>query len=194
MVVPECSVLIFTFNISFRKNCPGPKGPFSLAFVYDDATMRGDADIITALNDILTGELTAINQYFVHYKMLENWGYFRLAKKKREESIEEMKHADRLIARILYLDGVPNLQRLGPVKVGENPLEMNDLDMQLEQDAVVRLNKAIDLCGKKLDAGTRELLESVLVEEEEAIDWLDAQARIVSDIGRERYLSEQLRE
>jgi len=156
--------------------------------------MRGDADIITALNDILTSELTAINQYFVHYKMLENWGYFRLAKKKREESIEEMRHADRLIARILYLEGIPNLQRLGPVKVGEDPLEMNKLDMDLEQEAVARLNKAIDLCGKKLDAGTRELLESVLVEEEEAIDWLDAQARIVSDIGRERYLSEQLRE
>jgi bacterioferritin len=165
-----------------------------VAFVYDDATMRGDADIITALNDILTSELTAINQYFVHYKMLENWGYLRLAKKKRDESIEEMRHADRLIARILYLEGVPNLQRLGPVKVGEDPLEMNKLDMDLEQEAVARLNKAIELCGKKLDAGTRELLESVLVEEEEAIDWLDAQARIVSDIGRERYLSEQLRE
>ncbi len=156
--------------------------------------MRGDAEIITALNDILTSELTAINQYFVHYKMLENWGYLRLAKKKREESIEEMKHADRLIARILYLDGVPNLQRLGPVKVGEDPIEMNSLDMDLEQEAVARLNKAIDLCARKLDAGTRELLESVLVEEEDAIDWLDAQAKIVSDIGRERYLSEQLRE
>ena len=156
--------------------------------------MRGDAEIITALNDILTSELTAINQYFVHYKMLENWGYFRLAKKKREESIEEMKHADRLIGRILYLEGVPNLQRLGPVKVGEDPIEMNKLDLDLEQEAVVRLNKAIDLCARKLDAGTRELLESVLVEEEESIDWLDAQAKIVSDIGRERYLSEQLRE
>jgi bacterioferritin len=154
--------------------------------------MRGDAEIITALNDILTSELTAINQYFVHYKMLENWGYLRLAKKKREESIEEMKHADRLIERILYLDGVPNLQRLGPVKVGEDPIEMNKLD--LEQEAVARLNRTIDLCAKKLDAGTRELLESVLVEEEDAIDWLDAQAKIVSDIGRERYLSEQLRE
>jgi len=156
--------------------------------------MRGDPEIITALNDILTSELTAINQYFVHYKMLENWGYFRLAKKKREESIEEMKHADRLIGRILYLEGVPNLQRLGPVKVGEDPIEMNKLDLDLEQEAVVRLNKAIDLCARKLDAGTRELLESVLVEEEESIDWLDAQAKIVSDIGRERYLSEQLRE
>jgi bacterioferritin len=156
--------------------------------------MRGDADIITALNDILTSELTAINQYFVHYKMLENWGYLRLAKKKREESIEEMKHADRLIERILYLDGIPNLQRLGPVKVGEEPIEMHRLDMDLEREAVDRLNKAIDLCLTKLDAGTRELLESVLVEEEDAIEWLDAQLTIVKDIGRERYLSEQLRE
>jgi bacterioferritin len=156
--------------------------------------MRGDPDIITALNDILTSELTAINQYFVHYKMLENWGYHRLAKKKREESIEEMKHADRLIERILYLDGIPNLQRLGPVKVGEEPVEMNKLDMDLEREAVERLNKTIALCLTKLDAGTRELLESVLVEEEDSIEWLDAQATIVKDIGRERYLSEQLRE
>ncbi|HEY4188221.1 MAG TPA: bacterioferritin [Polyangia bacterium] len=156
--------------------------------------MRGDPDIITALNDILTSELTAINQYFVHYKMLENWGYHRLAKKKREESIEEMKHADRLIERILYLDGIPNLQRLGPVKVGEEPVEMNKLDMDLEREAVERLNKTIALCLSKLDAGTRELLESVLVEEEDSIEWLDAQATIVKDIGRERYLSEQLRE
>src|SRR5678809_375251 len=121
--------------------------------------MQGDAQIIDALNDILTGELTAINQYFVHYKMLENWGYLRIAKKKKEESIEEMKHADELIERILYLDGVPNLQRLGPVKVGQDPLEMHKLDLELEQEAVARLNKAIVLCLDKRDAGTRELLE-----------------------------------
>ena len=156
--------------------------------------MRGDPEIITALNDILTSELTAINQYFVHYRMLENWGYFRLAKKKREESIEEMKHADRLIHRILYLDGVPNLQRLGPVKVGEEPIEMHKLDLDLEREAVARLNQAIDLCLEKSDAGTRDLVESVLREEEEAIDWLEAQLKIVSDIGRERYLAEQLHE
>jgi len=165
----------------------------SRALGYRDS-MRGDPEIITALNDILTGELTAINQYFVHYRMLENWGYGRLAKKKREESIEEMKHADRIIHRILYLDGVPNLQRLGPVKVGEEPIEMHKLDLDLEREAVARLNKAIDLCLQKSDAGTRDLVESVLREEEEAIDWLEAQLKIVSDIGRERYLAEQLRE
>ncbi len=155
--------------------------------------MQGDTDVITALNDILTSELTAINQYFVHYKMLENWGYHRIAAKKREESIEEMKHADKLIERILYLDGLPNLQRLGPVRVGQEPIEMHKLDLTLEQEAVARLNQAIVLCLDKRDAGTRELLEHVLSEEEAAIEWLDAQLKIVADVGRERYLSEQLR-
>jgi bacterioferritin len=156
--------------------------------------MQGDTDIIAALNDILTSELTAINQYFVHYKMLENWGYHRIAKKKREESIEEMKHADKLIERILYLDGIPNLQRLGPVRVGQEPIEMHKVDLALEQEAVARLNKAIVLCLDKRDAGTREILEHVLGEEEDSIDWLEAQLKIVADIGRERYLSEQLRD
>jgi bacterioferritin len=155
--------------------------------------MQGDTDVITALNDILTSELTAVNQYFVHYKMLENWGYHRIAAKKREESIEEMKHADKLIERILYLDGVPNLQRLGPVRVGQEPIEMHKLDLTLEQEAVARLNQAIVLCLDKRDAGTRELLEHLLSEEEDAIDWLEAQLKIVADVGRERYLSEQLR-
>jgi bacterioferritin len=156
--------------------------------------MQGDSEIIAALNDILTGELTAINQYFVHYKMLENWGYFRIAKKKREESIEEMKHADELIERILYLDGIPNLQRLGAVRVGQDPVEMHQLDLDLEREAVARLNKTIALCLDKRDRGTRDLLEKVLVEEEEAIEWLEAQFSIIKDIGRERYLAEQLRE
>ena len=156
--------------------------------------MQGDQEILTALNDILTSELTAINQYFIHHKMLENWHYARLSKKKREESIEEMKHADRIIARILFLDGVPNLQRLGPVKVGEEPIEMHKLDLELEREAVARLNKAIALCLSKQEAGTRELLEDLLKEEEDSVDWLEAQLKLVSDIGRERYLSEQLRD
>jgi bacterioferritin len=156
--------------------------------------MQGDQEILTALNEILTSELTAINQYFIHHKMLQNWHYLRLSKKKREESIEEMKHADKLIERILFLDGVPNLQRLGPVKVGEEPIEMHKLDLELEREAVARLNKAIALCLAKQEAGTRELLEDLLKEEEESVDWLEAQLKLVSDIGRERYLSEQLRE
>jgi bacterioferritin len=155
--------------------------------------MQGDKEILVALNDILTSELTAINQYFIHYKMLENWGYLRLGQKKREESIEEMKHADKLIERILYLDGVPNLQRLSPVRVGEEPIEMHKLDLELEREAVARLNQAIALCLDKKDAGTRELLESLLEDEEDSIEWLEAQLYIVKDIGRERYLAEQTR-
>ena len=155
--------------------------------------MQGDKEILVALNDILTSELTAINQYFIHYKMLENWGYLRLGQKKREESIEEMKHADKIIERILYLDGVPNLQRLGPVRVGEEPIEMHKLDLDLEREAVARLNQAIALCLDKKDAGTRELLESLLEDEEDSIEWLEAQLYIVKDIGRERYLAEQTR-
>jgi bacterioferritin len=155
--------------------------------------MQGDKEILVALNDILTSELTAINQYFIHYKMLENWGYLRLGQKKREESIEEMKHADEIIERILYLDGVPNLQRLSPVRVGEEPIEMHRLDLDLEREAVARLNQAIALCLDKKDAGTRELLESLLEDEEDSIEWLEAQLYIVKDIGRERYLAEQTR-
>ena len=154
--------------------------------------MRSDPEIIAALNEILTSELTAINQYFIHYKMLENWGYRRLAKNKRQESIEEMKHAERVIARILYLEGVPNMQRLGPVRVGEEPIEMHRIDLELEIEAVERLNRSIALCTSKGDGGTRELLESLLKEEEESVDWLETQLHLVSDIGRERYLAEQM--
>jgi bacterioferritin len=155
--------------------------------------MQGDREILVALNDVLTSELTAINQYFIHHKMLENWGYLRIAHKKREESIEEMKHADEIIERILYLDGVPNLQRLSPVRVGEEPVEMHQLDLELEREAVARLNQAITLCLDKKDAGTRELLESLLEDEESSIEYLEAQLTIVKDIGRERYLAEQTR-
>jgi len=156
--------------------------------------VHGDPEIIEALNDILTAELTAINQYFIHYKMVENWGYLRIAKKKREESIEEMKHADDVIERILYLDGVPNMQRLFPVRVGESPIEMHELDLAVEREAVARLNKAIALTLAKTDAGTRELLESMLTSEEDSIEWLEAQLKLVADIGKERYLAEQLKE
>jgi bacterioferritin len=154
--------------------------------------MQGDAKVIEALNEVLTAELTAINQYFVHYKMCENWGYERLAKKKRDESIDEMKDADTIIARILYLDGVPNLQRLNPVGVGEDPIEQHKLDLALETAAIERLNKAIALCRDKADNGTREMLESILEGEEEAADWLEAQLHIVGEIGKEAYLAEQI--
>ena len=156
--------------------------------------MRGDAEVLDALNEILTSELTAINQYFIHYRMCANFGYGRLAKKKREESIEEMKHADKVIERILYLGGIPNMQRLSPVRVGEEPIEMHKLDLTLELEAATRLNRAIQLCSTKNDAGTRELLEHILTEEEDSIDWLEAQLHQLADVGRENYLAQQIEE
>jgi bacterioferritin len=148
--------------------------------------------VIEALNDILTAELTAINQYFIHSRMCENWGYQRLKKKKHEESVEEMKDADAVIRRILYLEGVPNMQRLNPVRVGEDAVEQHKLDLELETAAIARLNKAIALCTEKGDGGTRELLEHVLKGEEESADWLESQLHIVKEIGKERYLAEQI--
>ncbi len=154
--------------------------------------MRGDPEVIEALNEVLTAELTAINQYFIHHKMCANWGYQRLAKKKREESIDEMKDADAIIERILYFDGIPNMQRLSPIRVGENPIEQHKLDLAVETDAIDRLNRCIALCREKGDNGSRELLESILDGEEESADWLEAQLHIVDEIGPERYLAEQI--
>ena len=154
--------------------------------------MRGDADVIEALNDVLTAELTAINQYVIHYKMCENWGYQKLAHKKREESIEEMKHADDVIERILYLEGLPNMQRLSSVGVGEDPVEQHELDLALEADACNRLNAAIALCRDKADNGSRELLEKILTDEEESVDWHEAQLHLVRQVGREQYLAEMI--
>src|SRR5262245_27511241 len=156
--------------------------------------MKGDSAVLDLRNDVLTAELTAINQYFVHARMCSNWGYKRLAEKKRQESIEEMKHADEVIERILFLEGVPNMQRLSPVRVGEDPLEQHKVDLELELDAVKRLNKAIGLARDKGDNGTRDLLVELLKSEEESVEWLEAQRHIVGEIGRENYLSEQLRD
>ena len=155
--------------------------------------MRGDAAVIEALNGILTAELTGINQYYVHAKMCENWGYKRLWKHNYDEAIDEMKHADKVIGRILFLDGVPNMQRYMPVRVGENVPEQFKLDLQLELDAVKRYNDAIALAGTKSDAGTREMLEHLLKGEEESVDWHEAQLGIIGTIGAERYLAEQLK-
>ena len=154
--------------------------------------MKGHDEVIIVLNEVLTSELTAINQYFIHSKMCEDWGFQRLAAKKREESIEEMKHADAVIARILFLEGVPNMQRYFPVKVGEDPIEQHKLDLELEYDAVKRLNAGIATCRDLHDNGTRELLEMILQQEEEGIDWLEAQLHLVDTLGKERYLSEQM--
>jgi bacterioferritin len=157
-------------------------------------SVQGEPEIIEALNDVLTAELTAINQYFVHHKMCENWGYQRLSKKKRDESIGEMKDADAIMERILYLEGIPNMQRLYPVRVGEDPIEQHKVDLALETEAIARLNTAIKLCRDKGDNGTRDLLEHILHGEEEGADWLEAQLHIVDQIGKERYLAEQIHE
>jgi bacterioferritin len=154
--------------------------------------MKGNAGVIDALNAILTAELTAINQYFIHHKMCSNWGYSRLSKKKREESIEEMKHADTVIERILFLDGVPNMQRLNPVKVGEDPIEQHRLDLELEVEAYKRLNDAIKLCRDSGDNGTRDILEHILRQEEESIDWHETQLELVANLGKEHYLAHHM--
>ena len=137
--------------------------------------MRGDEQVIELLNDVLTAELTAVNQYFLDYKMCENWGYGRLAGKFREDSIDEMKDAEMLISRILYLDGVPNLQRLGPVGVGEDVPEKLRLALEVEKAAIARLNQGVELCVAKGDNGSRQLLETILSGEEEHADWLEIQ-------------------
>jgi bacterioferritin len=154
--------------------------------------MQGDARIIELLNEVLTGELTAINQYFVHAKMCSNWGYSKLGDHIRDESIDEMKHAERLVDRVLYFDGFPNLQRLSPLRVGETVEEQFASDLQLEYAAVERLNQGVALCVAKGDTGTRELLAEILVSEEEHIDWLETQQETIRQIGIENYLAQQL--
>ena len=154
--------------------------------------MRSDDDVLELLNEVLTAELTAINQYFVHAKMCDNWGYQRLAEHGRDESIDEMKHAERLIERILYFDGVPNMQRLFPVRVGETVPEQFQVDVELEYTAVERLNRGINLAVDKDDNGTRELLASILVSEEDHIDWLETQQETIRQVGLEQYLAEQI--
>jgi bacterioferritin len=153
--------------------------------------MQSTPEIIELLNDVLTAELTAINQYFIHYKMQENWGYERLAKKGREESFGEMKHAEELIERILYLDGVPNMQRLFPVKIGETVPEQLKAELETEKEAIARLSAGIEQC-RRTDEGTRLLLEQILHEEEEHADWLETQLSMITDIGEGLYLNAQI--
>jgi bacterioferritin len=156
--------------------------------------MKGDARVIALLNDVLCNELTAINQYFLHARMCENWGYERLWKKIRAESIDEMKHADEVIERILYLDGLPNLQKLGKLEIGETVVEQLKSDLALEKRAIPVLNAGIALCRDKGDNGTAELLEEILVDEEEHADWLEAQLTLVEQVGAQNYLAEQIKE
>jgi len=156
--------------------------------------MKGDAKIIEALNKALTTELTAINQYFVQGKMLKNWGYLSLAKKMHEESIGEMKHADRIIERILFLEGIPNIARYDVIRVGKDVREQLQNDLKLEMSGVKGYNEAIELCIKVKDSGTRELLEEILVSSEDHVDWLETQIGLIESIGLQNYLAEKLGE
>jgi bacterioferritin len=156
--------------------------------------MKGNKKIIELLNDVLTSELTSVNQYFLHAKMCRNWGYLRLAEIIRKESTDEMKHADELIERILYLEGLPNLQRLSKVSVGETLPEQLRLDRDTEAEAIARLNKGIALCVELADNGSRELLERILTGEEEHLDWLETQLALIATLGDVQYLAQQLRD
>ena len=154
--------------------------------------MPGSAAVVEALNEILTAELTAINQYFVHSKLCESWGFGALAAHNRAESIDEMRDADRVIDRILFLGGLPNLERIGSVAIGETVPEQFEVDLALEREAIERYNAAIALAVAESDNGTRELLEQLLVGEETHADWLQTQLELIERIGVQNYLASQL--
>jgi bacterioferritin len=155
--------------------------------------MKGNPRVIDLLNEVLTNELTAINQYFLHARMCENWGYERLWHEVRAESIDDMKHADRVIERILYLEGFPNVQRLGKLNVGQTVEEQLRSDLALEQQAIPVLNRGIETCRAEGDNGSAELLEDVLEDEEDHLNWLEAQLTLVEQVGLQNYLAEQIK-
>jgi bacterioferritin len=162
------------------------------AFLRYNLTMRGNEEIVRLLNEVLKAELTAINQYFLHAKLCENWGYQRLAEYNRRESIEEMRHAEILMQRILYLEGAPNMVELFPIKVGGNVQTQLQNDLELEMDAVPRLNAAIKKATEVGDNGSRELFQQILLEEEHHIDYLEGQLHVIDEIGLENYLAQQI--
>jgi bacterioferritin len=155
--------------------------------------VKGNEEVLNLLNQLLTNELTAINQYFVHAKMCQNWGYERLAGKIREESIDEMRHADEIISRILFLEGVPNLQRYHKLHVGETVREQLESDLQLEYAAIAFLNQGIDAARRASDNASEDLMTKILVSEEVHTDWIETQLELIRQIGEQNYLAQQLR-
>ena len=154
--------------------------------------MQGEPKILDALNRALTIELTAINQYFCQSKMCKNWGYLKLAKKHYEESIGEMRHAEKLIDRILFLQGVPEIARYDVIRVGTDVKEQFQNDLVLEMGGVKAYNQTIDLCTQLKDNGSREMLDGILVESEEHVDWLETQLDLINAVGLQNYLTEQM--
>jgi bacterioferritin len=154
--------------------------------------MKGDAKVIEHLNKILANELIAINQYFLHSRMYKDWGLKELAEYEYKESIDEMKHADKLIERILFLEGLPNLQNLGKLLIGENTLEMLKCDLQLEMKAIPDLREAIVHCESVKDFGSRELLEKILESEEEHVDWIETQLSLIDKVTLPNYLQSHM--
>ena len=155
--------------------------------------MKGHAKVLEILNDLLTNELTAINQYYIHAKMCENWGYHRLYEKIREESIDEMKHADAVIGRILFLEGVPNLQRYHKLHVGETVKEQFESDLQLEYAAIAMLNQGVAKCREYGDNASEDLFTRILVSEEVHTDWLETQLELIKQVGEQNYLAQQIK-
>ena len=156
--------------------------------------MKGDAKVIEHLNTILANELVAINQYFLHARMYKDWGLKKIADHEYHESIDEMKHADVLIERILFLEGLPNLQDLGRLMIGENTKEMIECDLKLEMKAIPDLRDAISYCEEVNDYVSRDMLNDILESEEEHVDWLETQLSLIDKIGIERYQQSQLEE
>lgn len=154
--------------------------------------MKGEQSVIDLLNEVLTGELVAVNQYFLHARMCKNWGYRRLAEKIYHESIDEMKHADKLIERVLYLEGLPNVQRLGKINIGQSVPELLKHDYGVELTAVPLLRKGIALCRDVQDNGSEDLLLQILKAEEEHIDWLETQLGLIKELGEQHYLAQQM--
>lgn len=154
--------------------------------------MKGDAKVIEFLNKVLRNELTAINQYFLHARMFKDMGLKELADHEYEESIDEMKHADALVERVLFLDGLPNLQDIGRLRIGENPREMIECDLALENDAIPDLRDAVVHCESVRDFVSRDLFASILDSEEEHVDWLETQLQLMDTVGVQNYLQERM--